>query len=55
MSGENIEVNYEVIENELSNLKNLINEIDGSGISLLEIQGDGFTKQCMNLVDNAFI
>lgn len=55
MTGEKIEVNVEVLESEITNLNNLLNEINSSGLKHKEVEGKGYTKQYMDLVGNAFV
>lgn len=54
MIGEKIQVNAEVLENEISNLKNLLNDIDSSNIEHVEVEGAGYTKLYMDLTGKAF-
>lgn len=39
MTGEKIEVNVEVLESEITNLNNLLNEINSSGLKHKEVEG----------------
>lgn len=55
MAGENISVNLDTLETEISNLNSLLNDIETSNIQHKEVEGAGYTKQYMDVVGNAFV
>ena len=55
MAGEKIEVNREKIEEEIACLNNLLNNIEADNISALEIEGRGYMRQYMEIVEDNFI
>lgn len=55
MAGEKIDVDNKVLEDEITALTNLINDMETSGIKALEIKGDGKAKTYMDIVEGDFI
>lgn len=55
MAGENISVNLDTLETEITNLNSLLNDIETSNIQHKEVEGAGYTKQYMDVVGNAFV
>ena len=55
MAGENISVNLDTLETEMSNLNSLLNDIETSNIQHKEVEGAGYTKQYMDVVGNSFV
>ncbi len=55
MAGEKIEVNRDKIEEEIACLNNLLKSIEADNISALEIEGRGYMRQYMEIVEDNFI